>query len=75
MLNKDWGAIILKPSCKNLCVFCGPWPEASEEKLRQQEKFVALARRMTANGANAWLRLRQSAAICTSGNAKEMCWH
>jgi MoaA/NifB/PqqE/SkfB family radical SAM enzyme len=29
--------IIIKPSCRNSCIFCRKWPEASKEELKEQE--------------------------------------
>ena len=40
MNQKEWGGIILNPSCANYCLFCGK-VNTTEEELRQQEENVA----------------------------------
>jgi len=36
-MNKEFGAIILSPSCDNNCLFCGDIKTASENEIKEQE--------------------------------------
>ncbi len=40
MSKKEWGAVILRPSCLNYCLFCGR-VSTTAEALRREEKDVA----------------------------------